>query len=76
MIIGEGAARRFWPNQEAVGKYVLHTNSFGPNPAAATPLLVVGVAGDPKYGTLLESTTGLYMYRPLQQRYLAAMAER
>jgi predicted permease len=65
IILGEGAARRFWPGENAVGKYVLHQRDGGER-----LLQVVGVAGDPKYGSLVDSTTGVYAYLPLQQAYL------
>ena len=65
VILGAGAARRFWPGENAVGKYVLHQRG-----AVERLLQVVGVAGDPKYGSLVDNTTGLYVYLPLQQEYL------
>jgi predicted permease len=65
VILGAGAARRFWPGENAVGKYVLHQR--GP---VERLLQVVGVVGDPKYGSLVDNTTGLYVYLPLQQEYL------
>jgi predicted permease len=76
-IIGEGVARRFWPGketQDAIGKHVL-TLRGGPNtpPALTRTSLVVGVARDPKYGSLVDATTGLYVYVPLQQQYLRGM---
>jgi predicted permease len=74
-IVGEGVVRRFWPGQHAVGRYVLQSR-FGPPstpPPPARTLLIVGVARDPTYGTLVDGTTGLYVYVPLQQQYTAAM---
>jgi predicted permease len=65
VILGASAARRFWPGENAVGKYVLHQRG-----AVERLLQVVGVAGDPKYGSLVDNTTGLYVYLPLQQEYL------
>ncbi len=65
VILGAGAARRFWPGENAVGKYVLHQRG-----AVERLLQVVGVAGDPKYGSLVDNTTGLFVYLPLQQEYL------
>jgi predicted permease len=69
-IIGEEAARRFWPGQDPIGKYVLQRD-FNPNaPATRTKTLrVVGVARDPAYGSLVDNTTGLRVYVPLQQQY-------
>jgi predicted permease len=65
VILGEGAARRFWPGESAVGKYVSHQRG-----AVERLLQVVGVVGDPKYGSLVDGATGLYVYLPLQQEYL------
>jgi predicted permease len=76
-IVGEGVVRRFWPGvqpSDAVGKY-LRQRSFDPRIAALTTLNlhVTGVARDPTYGTLLEGTTGLYIYVPMQQQYRRGM---
>jgi predicted permease len=73
-IVGEGVVRRFWPRSPAVdtiGRY-LRQRSFDPRANAWTMrnLRIVGIARDPAYGTLLEGTTGLYVYVPLQQQYL------
>src|SRR5205085_8102430 len=53
-VINEAAARRFWPNQDAVGK---RFKFFGLD----YYVQVVGVAHDAKYGTLGEEATP-YMY--------------
>ena len=76
-IVGEGVVRRFWPRSQAVdtiGRY-LRQRSFDPRANGWTMrnLRIVGVARDPAYGTLLEGTTGLYVYVPLQQQYLRGM---
>ncbi|HMF98423.1 MAG TPA: ABC transporter permease [Vicinamibacterales bacterium] len=73
-IVGEGVVRRFWPGTriaDAVGRHLLQ-RSFDPHRKAASTrtLRIVGVARDPTYGTLLEGTTSLYVYVPLQQQYL------
>src|SRR5262249_50067885 len=46
--------------------------SFDPRESrvATRTLRIVGVARDPTYGTLIEGTTGLYIYVPLQQQYV------
>ena len=73
-VVGEGVVRRFWPGSQAtdaVGRH-LRQGSFDPrgNSRLNRSLRIVGVARDPTYGTLLEGTTGLYVYVPLQQQYL------
>ena len=72
VIIGEGAARRFWPDKptrSVVGESVVQRG--GPRtPAQMRTLRVIGVVRDPRYGTLVEGTTGLYIYVPLQQQYV------
>jgi putative ABC transport system permease protein len=70
VIVGEGAARRFWPGQSAVGKYI-EQEAFEPGGRLARKtLLVVGVAQDPKIGSLVDQTSGIYAYLPLQQQPL------
>ena len=58
-IINQAAARRFWPNQDPVGK---RFRFFG----EPYVVQVVGVARDAKYNTLGEEATP-YMYLPLIQ---------
>jgi predicted permease len=65
-IIGEGAAKRLWPGQDAIGRFVLQERG-----GTKIPLLVVGIARDPKFGSLVDRTTGTFVYLPLQQGYLA-----
>jgi predicted permease len=71
VILGEGAARKFWPGESAVGKYV---DMRGWAPPSQTPtskkLLVVGVARDPKFGSLVDGSSGIYAYLPLQQEHV------
>src|SRR5262249_21731372 len=62
---GAGAARRFGPGENGVGKYVSHQRG-----AVERLFQVVGGAGDPKYGSLVDNTTGLSVSLPLQQEYL------
>src|SRR5262245_24593689 len=71
VILGEGAARRFWPGESAVGKYI-EQRTWAPGPQLPPPkrLLVVGVARDPKFGSLVDGTSGFYAYLPLQQEHL------
>jgi predicted permease len=64
-IINEAAARRFFPNQTAVGKR-LRYGSNGPE------VEVIGIARDSKYITLGEETTP-YLYSPMSQIYLSSV---
>src|SRR5262249_43896130 len=73
-LVGEGGGRRVWPGAPAaaaIGRYV-RQRSFDPRESrvATRMLRIVGVARDPTYGTLIEGTTGLYIYVPLQQQYV------
>lgn len=45
-VVNEAAARKFWPNQEAVGKWVAYEH---PDSGAAIRRRVVGVVGDVRY---------------------------
>jgi predicted permease len=71
VILGEGAARKFWPGQRAAGKFIeQQTWTFGTQRAVTRRLLVVGVVRDPKFGSLVDGTSGIYAYLPLQQEHL------
>jgi predicted permease len=70
IILGEGAARKFWPGESAVGKYI-EQHSFGANAQLVRKsLLVVGVVQDPKIGSLVDQTSGIFAYLPMQQQAL------
>jgi putative ABC transport system permease protein len=64
-IIGEGVAKRFFGGANPIGKQIIvHRDK------ADRLLTVVGVARDPKYGSLVDGNSGLYVYLPLQQEFL------
>jgi len=67
-IVGEAAARRFWPGENAVGRSLVQSGAGGPASKTAT-LLVVGVARDVKSSRLVDGLSSSFVYVPLQQRY-------
>ncbi len=60
-IVGDAAARRLWPGENAVGRYLFLQGD-------AAPVLVVGVVRDVTYSTL-DVGPAAFVYLPLQQRY-------
>jgi predicted permease len=72
-IVGEGAARQFWPGRNPVGQYIEQA-AFAP-PGAAAPsvmLRVVGVVRDIKASSLVDGLQTSPVYVPWQQDYSAA----
>lgn len=75
VIVGEAAARYFWPGQNAVGQY-MEQRAAGPDGrpiGAARPVLVVGVARDIKSSRLIDGLSTGVIYLPLQQQYSRVM---
>jgi putative ABC transport system permease protein len=72
-IVNETAARRWWPNQDAVGR-TIQQQSFRPNarPEDMVTLTVVGVAHDMKYRDLGEQPRH-FVFVPLAQQYRSRM---
>jgi predicted permease len=62
VVVNEAFARRYWPDQDPIGKRVTMGNRNG------TPAQVVGVVKDGKYVTLGEDPTPFF-YVPFLQRY-------
>ena len=69
VVVSETTARRLWPGGEAVGKYLLLSNT--PFADSRQRLLVVGVVGDVTYNSLVDGARELFVYLPLQQSYFA-----
>src|SRR4051794_2299700 len=68
VIVAEGVARQFWPDTNAVGKFISYR--AGGRDRTAT---VVGVVGDVKSSSLVDGLAGSYIYLPLQQYYRSDM---
>jgi predicted permease len=68
-IVDESTARRLWPGEPAVGRFIASTPMPGfAGPAGPTERIVVGVARDVKSPGDRNMAT-LVVYAPLQQRY-------
>jgi putative ABC transport system permease protein len=63
-IVGEAAARRFWPDQDPIGKQLVMDAGTG----SGLVLQVVGVAQDIRYRTL-DFGSIPFIYLPLRQHY-------
>ncbi len=60
-LVSGGAAQRFWPNQDPIGKRF----RFGADPASATWLTVVGVVGDVRLRNFRQPAADAMVYLPL-----------
>jgi len=62
MLVSESLARRYWPNQDPIGKRIKQGPPESPDPW----ITIVGVVGDVKQGSL-DSATAPHSYRPYAQ---------
>jgi hypothetical protein len=70
-IIGEATAHRLWPGRPvaaAVGESVEQL-AFNPTTGRSetTAIVIVGVVGDPAYGTLIDGRNDIHVYVPVAQ---------
>ena len=71
-IIGESAAKRFFPGKSALGQ-VVHVHAGNPNApgSPSSALVIVGVARDMRFDPNL--TPRLNLYVPMQQKYVSGI---
>jgi predicted permease len=72
-IVGEAAARQFWPGENPVGKsFTLEFATVPGAPSREGTLTVIGVARDVKYVSLRDETARLFIYTSLKQQWQAS----
>jgi predicted permease len=69
VIVNETAARQMWPNQDPLGKVLMHHIDRRGTADSLRPMAVIGVAKDAKYASLGEAPTA-FVYVPMQQQYI------
>ena len=67
-IVGDAAARRFWPDQDPIGKQLV----MNPGTGSGVVLQVVGVAQDVRYRAL-DFGSVPFVYLPLRQHYTSSL---
>ena len=69
VIVNETAARRMWPNENPLGKVLVHHVDRSGSADPTRPMTVIGVAKDAKYASLGERATA-FVYVPNLQQYV------
>jgi len=67
VIVNETAARRMWPNENPLGKVLIHHLDRTGGPDSLRHMTVIGVAKDAKYASLGEGSTAFVYVPNLQQ---------
>ncbi len=71
-ILGEMAAKRFFPNKSAIGQVVqVHTGNLATANLPSPALVIVGVARDVQFDPNLAPRLNLYV--PMQQKYISGI---
>jgi predicted permease len=71
-ILGEAAAKRFFPNKSALGQVVLvHTGDLTAPNTPSSPLVIVGVTQDMRVDP--NRAPNLDLYVPMQQKYVSGV---
>jgi predicted permease len=68
-IVGEGAARHFWPGQNAIGKHLSQQVE-----GVTRAYVVVGIVRDIKSTSLVDGLSQSFVYLPLEQQYASPLA--
>lgn len=66
-IINEGMAKRFWPNQDPIGRHIVYSRE-------SLSVEIVGVAAEVKSGGLADSGASNELYVPYRQRPFLTMS--
>jgi predicted permease len=69
IIVNETAARRWWPNENPIGKTLLQDTGTRAEPATTRTLTVIAVARDAKYRFLGEEPR-TFVYVPIAQQFV------
>jgi predicted permease len=71
-ILGETAAKRFFPNKSAIGEVVqIYTGNLTASGSPSSALVIVGVARDVQFDPNMAPRLNLYV--PMQQKYISGI---